>query len=85
MRKIFKYKIEVKNEQVIECDGSIHPLCVQLRHNEIFLWADVCIDDKTRPSRLFIHIFGTGNEIPERCMAYLGTVQKDGYVWHIYY
>ena len=85
MRKIYKYTLEIKQEQTICFDGSPEILTAQMQDGHIVLWATVYLGERTAPEKRRILIFGTGQEIPNRVITYISTVQSEGLVWHIFY
>jgi len=84
--KIWKYQIPLKVKSVIElpCDARI--LQVQAQGNDIVFWAIVnphaSVEERT------FYVVGTGQSLPkidyEDGITYRGTVQFDGFVWHIF-
>ena len=60
-------------------------LTVQVQDDKICIWARVN-PTASLEKRTFI-VFGTGSDIEEHdnmFLCYLGTVQKQFYVWHVY-
>lgn len=85
MYKIWKYILSITDTQVIDIpeDSKILKVGVQEGTN-ITMWCMVN-PDAPKISRV-IKIYGTGQDVkttyPED--AYVGSVQLDGYVWHIF-
>lgn len=46
------------------------------------LWAIVS-PEKPRQKRKF-RVFGTGHELPEGHFGYIGTIQQEPFVWHVF-
>lgn len=87
---IWKYKLELTDEQDVEMPVNAQILCVQEQHGKIMLWA--VVDETVEALKLKhrIVIYGTGKPVdPKRDMTYIGTVQIDNVgegtlVWHIF-
>lgn len=81
--EIWKYELEVADEQIIEMPSSAKILTVQTQHDAPYIWAAV-IPTNTMMLRK-IRIAGTGHVIltAER---YIGTFQQLGgnLVWHVF-
>ena len=59
-------------------------LTIQLQDNDITFWTcHETLSERHRTIREF-HIFGTGFEFDGYGLSYIGTVQRNGYVWHIF-
>lgn len=81
---IYKYQVDVLAAQSIKMNQDAHILSVQVQETKLCIWAAV---DSTRPLvHRNIAILGTGHhydgEIPVE--KHLGTVQLNGYVWHLF-
>lgn len=81
MKKIFKYPLEIKNQQEISMPFGAVILTVQLQHDEICIWAKV--NPANSPENVTVYVVGTGHEIPDGT-AYIGSVQQGPWVWHIF-
>lgn len=83
MKKVWKYPLQfdLDNEFWMSGDGGrvVH---VGEQCGSVMLWAEVSIGD--RPKQRVFRIFGTGNAIPAKYATHVGTVQIDGFVWHVY-
>jgi hypothetical protein len=85
MRTIYKYPIEVVDEQIVKMPQFSKILTVQLQRNHVCIWAEVETDEPIVDYELFI--FGTGHEIPPYLKKrYIGTFQLLGgdLVFHLY-
>lgn len=85
MLQIHKYVLDLKEVQKITCHSIINPLCAQMQGDNITIWAVVNTDTPLRQKNIFIS--GTGKNL-DACISligYFGTVQHQGYVWHIFY
>ncbi len=85
MKTIYKYTLDLVDSQVIPMPIGARILNIQVQNGRICLWAIVEIGSRIE-RRTFV-IQGTGNKL---CKAvedrgyYMGTVQNNGFVWHIF-
>lgn len=79
-KTIYKYKIDITRVQSIEMPDAPKPLCFQVQDGEPTLWAEVDTDKSATFQRFFL--IGTGHDFPAHQIKYIGTIQKDGLVWH---
>ena len=83
MKGIYKYQLEVKEEQELNITGLPEYLSIQMQAGRIVFWAYVDCDEEERP--ITFKIVGTGMPFEDRPnWFYLGTVQHNGYVWHVF-
>ena len=84
MKVIYKYTLEVTDEQEVKMPAGAQILCVQVQHGRPTLWALVDPEKKLEDRRFFVH--GTGNPIHSdaKVKCYIGTVQINGFVWHVF-
>lgn len=84
MYTIYKYPLKLVDTQRIRISEISLPLSVQFQGKDLFMWVE---HDTTQPliDRI-VHIVGTGEDIPLEILLsrYVGTVQNNGFVWHIY-
>jgi len=85
MKTIYKYQIEITDEQSISLPAEAEILSVVAKDDDVFIYAMLdtnALDCK--PRRLAI--FGTGNPIPEDYIRFIGTVttHEGRLVWHIF-
>lgn len=82
-KRIYKYTLEITDEQVIVLPKDAEILTAQIQGDDLQLWALVNTDEH-RKERRVIYIYGTGIPI-EDWGGYLATVQTNGgkLVWHI--
>lgn len=84
MKTIHKFPLKIASEQTIETPVDANPLCVQVQNGVPCLWAEV----ETRNPKFNkpIRMVGTGHPVHlTEADIYLGTIQLDGFVWHVYY
>jgi hypothetical protein len=85
MKTIWKFPINVVDEQIIVTPEHPWFLCVQLQRGNPFIWALVNPDNP--PVSMRIKIFGTGHPIEAtNGLNYIGTFQlHDGvFVGHVF-
>lgn len=85
MQVIHKVKLEAARvrEQTIPLPINARILDIQCQLGDVCLWyafnpAEVHL------RRMQFTTIGTGREYPETVGDYIGTVQDNGYVWHIF-
>lgn len=80
---IFKFCLEVTDEQTISMPKGARILSVAEQRDELCLWSLV---DETRPTEeRTIYVVGTGNPAKHVDTAiFIGTVQISSFVWHIF-
>lgn len=83
-KQMYKYPIELRNKvQIIGLKGqSLTPRHAGVQNGTLTVWAE-CENEIVGDFETIIVIVPTGGEIPLAC-DYLGTVQMDEFVWHIY-
>ena len=83
---IYKYELDIVDEQVVELPYSHRILCVGNQRGVLCMWARV--DPITRAVKRKIIIKGTGHPFTESQEAgkYVGTAIFDdlGLVWHVF-
>lgn len=85
MRTIFKYPLDVADEQVVALPHGAQILCAQMQHSMPCIWAEV--DRQAPVSQRIFYMYGTGHRVPtDRVQTYVGTVQLSGgaLVFHVY-
>lgn len=85
MKTIYKYTLEVTDEQTVNMPSGAKILHLEEQHSSICMWALV---DREEPNiaRIF-QIFGTGHQIPESALrTYIATVLTDQgrFAWHVF-
>lgn len=86
MKTIWKYPLELIEEQEINAPVGAQILTVQAQNEQPCLWALVDDDDTAR-HRLYIRIHGTGHGIPNPDkMEYISTFQlaHGSIVFHVF-
>lgn len=86
MKTIWKYPLEITDEQVVEMPQGANILSVQSQGSQLCLWAIVFPNRASMRERT-ITIYGTGHAMRTDCEEkFLATVQQDGgaLVWHVF-
>lgn len=81
---IYQFPLEVTDRQTVTVPGIWKPLCVQLQHGRPCIWAEVDPTDSNVINGVIM--VGTGQpSLPMPAgFRYLGTVQVQVFVWHVY-
>lgn len=84
MRTIYKYPLEIVDEQFIELPADAMILTAQNQNQVLCLWT--ILDTESPKVKRKIWIIGTGNPIPEHSLPldFIVTVQWGMFVWHIF-
>ena len=82
MKTVWKYPLVITDRQSVRAPKGALPLTVQLQGGTITLWMEV--DPKAPLEDHYFYVVGTGNEVPEKAMLFVGTVQMLPYVWHVF-
>ena len=77
MKQIWKYLVEVTDEQVIEMPAGAKILTVQMQRDIPHIW--VCVGPHNKTELRQIRIYGTGHNVsnPEN-LKYISTFQMRG-------
>ena len=89
--KIYKFEVPMSGEVITYNAPFRRVLTAQIQGDKVMVWAELLDGiDKEHPvenTNLHFVLIGTGWEIPDDFLlywTYIGTVQKDGFVWHVY-
>jgi hypothetical protein len=85
MKRVYKYHIEITDEQVINMPTNAQILTVQEQNNEAFIWALVNPNESLYPYRF--RLAGTGHEIHgSGFMTFIGSFQlaNGALVFHLF-
>jgi len=84
--KIYKYLLEVTDEQVLELPKNAGILSVAEQNGNIVLYA--MVNPEMHTEKIRIAIIGTGHEIPrpQDLDRFVGTVKQRGglLMWHVF-
>lgn len=85
MKTIYKYPLEFLPEQTIEMSIGFQILDIQKQHAVPCIWA--LVDNDNIPLYVKIYIYGTGEEIKQTDLNYIGTYQsaEGNLVFHVFY
>lgn len=83
-RQVWKFPLEVTDSQCIQMPTDAEILCVQMQAGQPCLWAQV--DPQAEKGPRYIWIVGTGHELPDFVMRYIGTFQmhQGALVFHVF-
>ncbi len=83
MKTIWKFPLEVTDEQTVQIPNGAQLLSVQTQHATPCLWA--LVDPEAEPKPCIIQTYGTGHPIGE-VGTYLSTYQISGgtLVFHVF-
>lgn len=84
MTQIWKYPLEVTDDQYISAPMGAKPLSVDVQHGTPCIWAEV--DPGATSDSIRVRIFGTGHNISGSGLQFVGTFQLHGgsFVGHVY-
>ena len=83
MTTIWKYPLELTDQNAVSMPLGSHLLCVAMQHGVPTLWA-LLNPEAVRAHRI-IRIVGTGHPMPDwPGAAYIGAVQVGDFVWHVF-
>lgn len=82
MKVIYKYEIPIQDNFEIELPIDYHILTFQVQDNAPYIWVYHDTDDPKR--KVSFSMIGTGNFMIHKILTYVGTVQLDGFVWHLF-
>lgn len=84
MRTIWKIPLVLNDFQTISVPAGCEYLTVQDQRGVLCLWA--IVDDEAAKVSRSIRIVGTGHATAhsQNENTYIGTVQQNGFVWHVF-
>jgi hypothetical protein len=83
MKQIWKFEIELVEDQELHVPGILRPLSVQMQGETLCLWGVV---EPGKPNVVrHVRVVGTGHPFPDETECeHIDTVQVDGFVWHVF-
>lgn len=81
-RTIWKYELEIVDEQVIKVPRGAKFLSVAEQGGKLCLWAEV--NPAEAAVGRGVTIVGTGNPLFDGVGSFVGTVVMPPFVWHVY-
>lgn len=84
MKSIWKFRLQVADEQIIEMPSNAVVLTVQIQQGAPCLWAMVDRDAPKAVRKFITH--GTGHDVSEAAGQYIGSYQlhNGGLVFHVF-
>jgi len=80
---IWKFPLDLTDRQVVILPKGATPIAVDYQGERLAMWA--IVDREAPQESIEVLIFGTGHPMKiQREMRRLGTIQKDGFVWHVF-
>lgn len=83
MKRIYKFPLQVTNEQVLRLQIGAQLLDVQIQHDVLCLWALVDTNQIQMEDRT-LNIYGTGHPASDNPGNFIATVQQGPMVWHVF-
>jgi len=82
----YKYEVEIKDNFEIELPKDAKILTVQTQAEIPHIWAMVLADPNQPTEKRFFKVIGTGHQIPNENLTYIGTFQLfgGGFVGHLF-
>jgi len=84
MITIWKFRLDITPIQTVMIPVLHKLLCVQVQNDRPHVWAEVHKESIKVPVTFFILATGD-NDVSLVTRRYLGTVQVEPHVWHVYY
>lgn len=81
MKTVYKYEMQY-GLTVVHLPKAAIPVFFGLQGGTPMLWVETQKGDEDKHPRIF-YLFGTGYDIDDD-LSYIGTIQQQGYVWHLY-
>ena len=81
---IYKYPLEITDEQFIEVPIGTEFLTVMYQDDNLFIWGKHQVKEVDIKKNRKIVIVGTGNVFDDSDKTYIGSVQRRQFVWHVY-
>jgi len=80
--KIFKYQIPIQENFSLNIPKYSSILSFQLQNDIPCIW--VVVHENQPLEKHNFSIYGTGYEVNSSPMGYQGTIQLNGFVWHLF-
>ena len=83
---IWKYQLEVTDEQIIELPIGSRPLFLAIQYDKLCIWIKVPSSIETVREQKII-IKGTGHDFDDIGLGYIGSIIQAGgkLVWHVFW
>jgi hypothetical protein len=83
LKEIWKYNVPVEEYFDIEMPKKSKVLSFQMQGNKPTIWVLTSHEDKELTNEHFC-LVGTGQSFLPHYNKHIGTIQKNGYVWHLF-
>lgn len=81
--QIFKYELPLVVDVIpVAMPKDARVIAVQNQRGAVTLWAEV--EAEAPPVNRVFRIIGTGHSFDRTGLRYVGTVQVNAFVWHVY-
>lgn len=81
--RIWKFDLRFTDAQVISMPFNAEVISVQMQDVSLCLWAKGCSTNQVITERVFC-VYGTGHPMFDVDQTFIGTVQADRLVWHVF-
>ena len=83
MKTIYKYPIEITDEQTVSIPIGAQVLSAQMQGTQLCIWA--MVDSTNFNCNRRVRIFGTGNPVElDSNWKFVDSVQERIFVWHVF-
>lgn len=83
MRTIYKYPLQITDEQIVNIPGDPEILCAQMQIGTLYVWAE--IESNADPRPITIRIVKTGDPIDKQeSLKYISSVEEGLSVFHVF-
>ena len=83
MKTIYKYLLEITDEQTVSMPRYAQVLSAQMQGTQLCIWALVEVGNVNCDRR--VRIFGTGNTVKiDSHWKFVDSVQERIFVWHVF-
>lgn len=83
MRVIYKYRLLLDHEQTIMLPEGFQLLSLEIQDGYPWIWCIVNSANDFKPVN--IKTYPTGMPMKHESLQYIGTIHKDGFVWHFFF
>lgn len=80
--KIFKYQVPIQSDFRLELPKGAKIISFQLQNETPMIWA--IVNEHLELETRYFEIVGTGFDFISTCREYIGTIQLDSFVWHLF-
>lgn len=80
--KIFKYEIPIEGDFTLQLPKGAKIISFQLQKETPVIWA--IVNEQLELETRYFEIVGTGFDFISTCREYIGSIQQDIFVWHLF-